>query len=138
MARKSKDKDSGELAVRQKEELQTGEGTREGMYFKPDVDIYETEDALTLLADVPGTVDDNIEIDLRDNLLTVTAAVRDVEDRWKPLYTEYQSGHFMRQFRLGQNLDQSKITAELENGVLRLMLPKSENAVPRKIKVTTS
>ncbi len=138
MARKSKDKDSGELAVRQKEELQTGEGTREGMYFKPDVDIYETEDALTLLADVPGTVDDNIEIDLRDNLLTVTAAVRDVEDRWKPLYTEYQSGHFMRQFRLGQNLDQSKITAELQNGVLRLMLPKSENAVPRKIKVTTS
>lgn len=137
MAR-NQDEKHGELSVRQKEELQTQEGTHEGIYFKPDVDIYETDKALTVVADLPGTTGDDIDIDLRENKLTITATVDDVEDRWRPLYTEYRTGHFMRQFQLGQNIDQDKITAQISDGVLRLTLPKSENARPRRIEVSSS
>lgn len=131
--------DSGELKVHQKEELQHGEGTREGTYFKPDVDIYETDDALMVVADVPGTTAGDVEIDLRDNMLTITGAVDTGDtENWEALYTEYRTGHFTRQFRLGHHIDQSNITAELNDGVLRLTLPKAESATPRKIEVTTS
>lgn len=127
-----------ELQVRQKEQLQHGEGTREGAWFKPNVDIYETDGALMVVADLPGTAADDVEIDLRDNMLTLTApGDTDEPSNWKPVYTEYRAGHFSRQFRLGQHIDQSGITAEMDDGVLRLTLPKAESATPRKIEVTT-
>lgn len=127
-----------ELQVRQKEELQNEEGTREGIYFKPDVDIFETDQALMVIADLPGATSENIEIDLRDNLLTLTAAVEDkLDGSWRPAYAEYRTGHFMRQFRLGQNIDQAEISASVNDGVLHLTLPKAESAQPRKIEVRT-
>ncbi len=127
-----------DMTTRQKEELQTQEGTREGPYFKPAVDIYETDEALTVVADLPGTGVEDIDIDLRDNQLTLTGIVnRPLGDQWEPLYTEYRSGHFMRQFQLGRQIDQSKISAHYEQGVLELTLPKAEDAVPRKIEVST-
>ncbi len=126
-----------DLTVREKEEVTTTEeGTREGLYFRPDVDIVETEAALTLLADVPGASAENIEIDLRDNLLTITAVVEERGSRFRPVFQEFQTGHFTRQFRLGQEIDQAEITAEVNDGVLRLTLPKAARAVPRKIQVT--
>lgn len=138
MAQKNADERS-ELQVQQKEELQTGEGTREGRYFKPNVDIFETDDALTVVADLPGISADDVEIDLRDNRLTLTGiADDDPTHQWESLYTEYRTGHFTRQFRLGQHIDQSEISAEMNDGVLWLTLPKAEQAVPRKIEVTTS
>ena len=129
-----------ELQVHQKQQLQSeGEGTREGVYFKPDVDIFETDEALMVVADLPGTSAEDIEIDLRENMLTLTGVVDEgLEQNWQPLYTEYKTGHFTRQFRLGQDIDQSKISAALSDGVLRLTLPKAEQAVPRKIEVTSS
>ncbi|RAL20499.1 heat-shock protein Hsp20 [Lujinxingia litoralis] len=128
-----------EIAVHHKEELQEAEGTREGTYFRPVVDIYETSKALTLLADVPGTAAEDFEIDLRDNLLTITGSVHQLDtSRWQPLYSEYRIGHFMRQFRVGQQIDQTKISAEINDGVLKLTLPKAESAKPRKIEVRTS
>lgn len=129
---------SQELTVREKQELQAEEGTRQGVYFKPDVDIYETEDALMVLADVPGARPQDFEIDLRDNLLTITASTQAVEERWRPIYEEYRLGHYMRQFRLGQRIDQTAISAELIDGVLRLTLPKAEQARPRRIEIRTS
>lgn len=132
-------REGGELQTRQKEQLQAGEGTREGTYFKPNVDIFETDDALMVVADLPGTDADNIEIDLRDNMLTLTGLVDSgLQNNWQPLYREYRTGHFMRQFRLGQNIDQTRISAEYNDGVLSLTLPKAEDAVPRKIEVNTS
>lgn len=124
-----------DIAVHEKEELDTEEGTRPGRYYKPAVDIFETEDALTLVADVPGADPDNFDIDLRDSMLTISASTAGAEDRWKPVYAEYQPGHFWRRFRLGQQIDQSKISANLEDGVLELTLPKVEKARPRKIEV---
>src|SRR5262249_24476545 len=117
----------------------TGEtGPREGPYFEPAVDIYETPDALTLVADLSGTDPQDIQTDLRDNLLTITATVKPIPEKWRPVYEEYAVGHFMRQFRLGQQIDQSKITAQLKDGVLALTLPKVDTAKPRQIKIQTT
>jgi HSP20 family protein len=129
--------DESNIQVRDKEELTNEEGTREGPYFKPAVDIWETEDALTVQADVPGARPEDFDIDLRESVLTIQASTNGVEERWNRVYEEYRTGNFMRQFRLGQNIDQDKISANIENGVLTLSLPKAERAKPRKIEVMT-
>jgi HSP20 family protein len=123
-----------ELSVREKQ-VTREPGTYQGRYYEPQVDIYETEDALVVSADVPGSSAEDIHTDVRDNLLTLTAQVRTLDERWKPLYREYGMGHYVRQFRLGQQIDQSRISAELKDGVLRLTLPKAEQAKARRIEV---
>jgi HSP20 family protein len=130
---------STELQPKEKQVLtRETAGTHQGRYFEPPVDIYETADALTLVADVPGVHADDIETDLKDSLLTITARVRSHDEKWKPLYEEYGVGHYMRHFRLGQQIDQAKISAELKDGVLTLTLPKADGAKPRKIKIQTT
>ena len=128
--------DAGEMAVREKQHLsKETSGTHEGRYFEPRVDIYETADALVLTADVPGAVAEEVTTDLKDNLLTLVARVGPVEGKWKPLYEEYDVGHYMRSFKLGQQIDQSKISASLKDGMLTLTLPKAEKHKPRRIAV---
>ncbi|MFW5968728.1 MAG: Hsp20/alpha crystallin family protein, partial [Persicimonas sp.] len=104
-----------DITIREKEELSKEEGTRPGRYFKPAADIFETEDALHVVADVPGANPENFDIDVRDNVLTINAHTDPVEERWKPVYGEYETGHFYRRFRLGQQIDQSKITANVND-----------------------
>jgi len=125
-----------DITVQEKQELTNEEGTWEGTWFSPKVDIFETEEALTVVADVPGTTAEGFEIDLRDNMLTITGRALDVEERFRPVYTEYGVGNFMRRFRLGQQIDQAKISASYDDGVLTVLLPKSDTHVPRKIEVS--
>lgn len=128
--------DNQELQVREKKELKReGESTREGPFFTPDVDIYETDDGLVMVADVPGATDESIELDLRDNLLNLTANVQSVDDKWKPVYAEYQIGRYGREFRMGQIVDTEKIAAQVKDGVLTVHLPKVQKARARKISV---
>jgi len=128
--------DKQELQVREKKELkQEGEATREGPHFRPEVDIFEREDALIMVADVPGTSNDEIELDLQENTLNLTATVPHLDGRWKPLYLEYEIGHYVRQFRIGQMVDTARISAQVKDGVLTVTLPKIEKALPRKIEV---
>jgi HSP20 family protein len=125
-----------DLEVRQKQAATTETaGTHEGRYFEPRVDIYETAEALVVKADLPGVLPDDVQTDLKDSLLTLVARVRPVEGAWKPLHEEYAVGHFTRQFRLGQQIDQAKITAQLKDGVLTLTLPKADRHKPRRIQV---
>lgn len=126
---------SGDISVREKQATRE-QGTHEGRYFEPAVDIHETDTAIVVSADVPGASANDIETDLRDNLLTFVARVQPLEERWKPVYREYQLGHYQRQFRLGQQIDQGKITAVLRDGVLTLTLPKADHARPRKIQIS--
>lgn len=127
-----------DIPIHRKEELTEEEGTREGPYFKPEVDIYETDDALTVKADMPGALSENVDIDLRDNVLTIQAGSKDVDERWNPVHEEFRMGNYTRRFRLGQQIDQSAISANFNNGVLELTLPKAERARPRKIQISTS
>jgi HSP20 family protein len=129
---------SKEIKVKEKQELSTpAEQTTPGPIFTPEVDIFETEKAITLLADIPGVPPEKLNIDLRDNVLTL---IGDVDSVGGPneenVLSEYESGRFYRQFTLSEVIDQNKIDAKLADGVLRLNLPKVEKATPRKITVS--
>jgi len=126
--------DKQELQVHEKKELRE-EATREGPHFTPDVDIYETDQALVLVADVPGATGDHIELDLRDSQLSLAAPVQQLDKRWKPIYVEYEIGNYSRQFRLGQMFDEARISAQVKDGVLLVRVPKAQKAMPRKIQV---
>ena len=104
--------------------------------YQPAVDIWETEDALLLAADVPGVTRDNVELDMRDDTLTIKAQVgANAYEGLRPLYGEYNIGNFYRRFSLGEVIDRDKISADLKDGVLTVTLPKREKAKPRKIVV---
>jgi HSP20 family molecular chaperone IbpA len=129
--------ESKELKVREKQELaHPAEQTRPGAVFSPSVDIFETEKELTLLADMPGVKADNLVIDLRDDTLTLEGDITALENENEEMvYEEYSTGRYYRQFTLSEMIDQAKIDAKLQDGVLRLSLPKVEKATPRTIEV---
>jgi HSP20 family protein len=126
-----------ELLVREKQELQTGaEQTRPGVVFTPAVDIFESEEQITLLADMPGVASDGVTIDLQDDELKLKGEVEaQGSDSETYLLREYETGRFHRHFSLSDRIDQSKISATMKDGLLRLVLPKVEKAKPRKIEV---
>ena len=126
-----------EIQFRDKQEVQgAGEPTKTGITFVPAVDIYETEEALTLVSDMAGVSPEGIRIDLKDDQLTVAGAVvESAGSQERVLLKEYETGDYFRQFALGEVIDQSKITAQLKNGVLTLVLPKVEKAKPRRIEI---
>jgi len=127
-----------ELKVKEKQELTTAaEDTRPGLVFSPNVDIFETDQAITVLADLPGIKADQLSIDLRDNILTLSTEMpaTDGLDE-EPILIEYGIGKYYRQFTLSNVVDQAKIDARLQDGVLRLTLPKVEKATPRTITVS--
>jgi len=125
-----------DLKARDKVELQTpAESTRDMPIYVPAVDIYESEDALTLLADMPGVGPENVTIDVRDNQLTLRGAITPEGAGERVLLQEYGVGDYYRQFTLGRAIDQSKIEAGMKDGVLTLRLPKADALKPRKIAV---
>jgi HSP20 family molecular chaperone IbpA len=130
--------DSKEIKVKEKQEVTTpAEQTIPGLVFTPEVDIFETEKAITLLADIPGVNPEKLNIDLRDNILTITGDVDRPEGTDEEvLVMEYETGRYYRQFTLSEVIDQAKIDAKLNLGVLRLRLPKVAKATPRKIAIT--
>jgi HSP20 family protein len=113
-----------------------GEFTHEGAYFTPAVDIYETEKELVLLADMPGVDASGVDIDLKDNVLSVVGKVTVPPDTGEPLLAEYKVGNYVRNFSLTDAIDQSGINAALVDGVLKVVLPKAAKAVPRKIPIS--
>ena len=129
-----------EIELKEKKELKptAGEGTRPGPLFIPAVDILEDPTGITILADMPGVDGKNVDIDLKDNQLTITGRIDPVEgEKEVSLYKEFLYGDYLRQFTLSYAIDQNKITAKMEDGVLRLILPKVEKMKPQKIKVST-
>lgn len=128
---------SKELQVKEKQAVPVpAEQTRPGLFFTPSVDIFETDRQITLLADMPGVTADDITIDLRDGVLSLTGDVKPWE---KPdesdVFIEFDIGKYYRQFTLSEMIDQSRIEAGITDGVLRLTLPKAEKAIPRRITV---
>jgi HSP20 family molecular chaperone IbpA len=131
---------SKELQAKEKMELShPAEQTKPGRFFTPDVDIFETDRALTLLADMPGVTPEQLTLDLRDDTLTITGEVTPAKrTNEKLLVFEYDTGTYYRQFSLSEIIDKNKIDAQLKDGVLCLTLPKVEKAAPRKITVNAS
>ena len=125
-----------ELQVKEKQEISSSaEQTKPGLVFTPEVDIYETETEIILLADLPGVKPENLDIDLRENTLTITGEVDPAYTDEEEIFIEYETGKYYRQFSISQIIDQDKIDAELKDGVLRLHMPKAQKAVPKKIAI---
>jgi HSP20 family protein len=115
------------------------EHTRSGDVYTPAADIFESEGVITVLADMPGVRAKDLEIDLRDNVLTLRGAISEAGNGSETdVLREYRAGTFFRRFTVAESIDQSKIDAKLSDGVLRLELPKVERAKPRQIAVKTS
>ena len=126
-----------ELAVREKREVATKEEkTVPGRFFVPTTDVYETEDALVVAMEVPGVGRDDVEIELKDDVLRVEGRIDSSKyGGMEPVYTEYGVGHWARSFSLFDKVDREGIGAQLEDGVLTLTLPKTAEARPRRIAV---
>jgi HSP20 family protein len=126
-----------ELQVQQKRELETKqETTIPARTFLPTADIFEAEDALHVVLEMPGVEKDNINIGVRDGVLSIDGRLDFSKYKdMHPLYTEYNVGNYSRSFRLSSVIDQNKIGAELRDGVLSLTLPKVEEAKPRSIQI---
>jgi HSP20 family molecular chaperone IbpA len=126
-----------ELESAQKKELSAKEEkTKPGKYYVPNTDIYEIDGALVVVMDMPGVEKNNIDIKVEKNVLSVEGQV-DLSkyENLKPVYTEYNVGHFTRSFSISSEIDSAKISAKIENGVLTLNLPKAKEAAPRRIDV---
>jgi HSP20 family molecular chaperone IbpA len=124
-----------ELAVREKQELAAKEEkTTPGRYYVPAADIFETVEALTVILEMPGVQKNNVNIGLENDILRVDGQI-DFSNykEMEPVYTEYNVGHYTRGFTLSNKIDQSKISAKLDSGVLTLTLPKAKDALPRRI-----
>ena len=114
----------------------SAEQIKPGPVFTPNVDIFETDKEIIMLADIPGVKAPDLTIDLRDDTLTLTGEVKPLNHpEEEDILIEYQVGSYYRQFTLAEVIDQSKIDAELNNGILRRTLPKAEKAMPRQIAV---
>ncbi len=126
----------------QKEEVipaEETERTREARVYVPRTDIYETDDEIVLLADVPGADQDSIDITLEKNVLTINAYVDPPErEGYSPIFYEYGVGDYERSFTLSDEIDREKIEATVKDGVLRLVLPKAGPARTRKIEVKSA
>jgi HSP20 family molecular chaperone IbpA len=107
-----------------------------GSAYVPPIDIHEEPEGLTLEADLPGATEQNLHIELEDNVLSLHARVDAVAPEGaRLLHEEYRVGDYRRSFILSDEVDRDRITAFLENGVLRLFLPKAERARTRRIEI---
>ena len=126
----------------QKQEAQDIDGaerTRTRRVYIPRVDIYETGDAIVLLADMPGVSDEDVDITLEKNVLSITGYVQATEREGYGLaYSEYSEGDYERTFALSDAVDRARIEATMKDGVLKLTLPKAEEVKTRKIAVRSA
>ena len=126
-----------ELHVQKKREHEAKEeSTIPARVFLPNADIYETPRDLQVVLEMPGIEKNNVDIRVEDAVLQVQGRL-DLSkySGLQPLYTEYNVGHYARSFQLSSKIDQSKIAAEMKDGVLSLTLPKVEEAKPRTIQI---
>jgi HSP20 family molecular chaperone IbpA len=127
-----------ELQVQDKRELEKKqESTVPARLFMPTADIFEAEQALTVVLEMPGVDKSNIDINVEGGVLTIEGRLDFTKYQgMQPVYTEYNIGHYRRSFSLSNKIDQSKIAAEMKDGVLTVTLPKLEEAKPRRISVS--
>jgi len=130
--------DSQELQVQQKREVEKKtEGTTPGRIFVPVTDIFETPEALTVVLEMPGVDRDSIEASIENDVVTIDGRIDFAKyEGMQPVYTEYNVGHYARSFEISDKIDQNKISAQMKDGVVMIVLPKAEQAKPRKIQVS--
>ena len=127
-----------EVQVQQKREVENDrESTIPARRFVPVTDIFETDQALTVVLEMPGIDKGSVDVRVENDLLSIEGQVDLSKYRGlAPLYIEYNVGNYARSFQLSSKIDQDRITAELKDGVMTVTLPKAEKAKPRRINVS--
>jgi HSP20 family molecular chaperone IbpA len=104
--------------------------------YVPRADIFETNDGVVVVADMPGVDENSVDITLEKNVLSISGFVEPNQpENYGLAYAEYEVGDYFRRFTLSDEVDQDNIQATVKNGVLRLHLPKAAPAQARKISV---
>ena len=127
-----------QLSSSEKRDVAAAEQTRPGPVYRPPVDIVEDASSFTVLADLPGVKPSDLYLDLRDGTLTIRGHCEMGTGNEQEILREFEPGTFFRQFTLPDAVEQTRIDANLVNGVLRVRLPKIEAAKPRRIQVKTT
>ena len=128
--------DTKELQKTAPESVEKTERTRERQVFSPRADIYETAEAIVVVADMPGVKEDAVDITLEKNVLTIQGGVETpAREGYRLTYGEFEIGDYERSFVLSAGVDRDKIQAKMKDGVLHLLLPKSSEMAARKIPV---
>lgn len=133
----AKETAANELALQQKKEASApAERTEAARFYSPYTDIYELADRVVVVMEMPGVDKSALDVTLEKNVLTVTGSIDSkAYEELQPIYTEYNVGNFSRTFTLSTQIDSSKISATIEDGVLKIDLPKAGEAVARRIEV---
>lgn len=132
------DNENNYLEIQNQEiaDIQGSERLSSRLTYIPRTDIVETGEDVILNLDMPGVEEESIDITLEKDVLTVNASSKiDIPDGWQVYYSEFEFGNYERSFKLTNEIDQANIRAAYENGVLKLVLPKTEIIKRKKIKV---
>ena len=126
-----------ELQVQEKREVdRQQEATVPARAFLPSTDIFESDDVLTIVMEMPGVGREDVDVNVENGVLRVEGRLDFSKyEGMQPVYTEYNIGHYRRSFSLSSKVDQDRISAQMQDGVLTLRLPKAEEAKPRRISV---
>lgn len=126
-----------ELKVKQKQEVEhRGETTKPEKHFIPAVDIFENDEQVTVIAEMPGVPIEAIDVSLEEDLLTITGTKQPDElPHARILIHEYETGHYLRRFTLAETIDREKVKASLNEGMLTIVLPKTVPEQPKKIEI---
>jgi HSP20 family molecular chaperone IbpA len=126
-----------ELQVQEKREVERQqEATVPARAFLPPTDIFESDDVLTIVMEMPGVDREDVDVNVENGVLRVEGRLDFSKyEGMQPVYTEYNIGHYRRSFSLSSKVDQDRISAQMQDGVLTLLLPKAEEAKPRRISV---
>lgn len=106
----------------------------ESRTLAPPVDIFETEEGLVVVADLPGMDKNDVDVRVENDVLTIKGTAKSRLSS-EPLHREYRLHNYFRQFQLGEKVDQDKIQGEIRHGVLVIRLPKKEAAKPKQIPI---
>lgn len=131
-----------EMVTTAKQEVARGDGTeamRPAVVYRPNTDIYETEEHVVVVADMPGVAPENVDITLERRVLTIHGRMPSVQhEGYRRVYAEYGEGDFERVFTVSEEIDRDRIQASHKDGVLTVYLPKAAAAKTKKIEVKAS
>ena len=127
-----------ELQAQHKREVEKKqESTMPVRDFVPVTDIFDTEQALTVVLEMPGVSKESVEVGVENDVITITGRIDSSKyEGLQPLYTEYNIGNYSRSFQISSKIEQERLESELKDGVMTLVLPKAEKAMPRRISVS--
>jgi len=130
---------SNDLEKREKQEVGSTAAEQlehSGPAFRPDVDIYVSDDAAVFVADMPGVGKGDVSIEIDENSSLVIRGKTSNKEPDNAIVRQYHIGNYYRAFQLSDEYDKEKIAAKLENGLLEVTIPKREEAKPKRITIT--